>query len=153
MDPLRLTCLGYPVLAKSDGTSIRIQTKKHLALLVYLSIEPSVRRRRDQIATLLWPAATLEDSRHSLATGLSLLRAHLGRDAFESERNTVRLRPGRVVTDVELLLLNDSSAVTSSTSVFLDGFEIPDSPTSSELINSPETLVPFSALGPTIAGT
>ncbi|MCA9723624.1 MAG: trifolitoxin synthesis, TfuA, partial [Gemmatimonadetes bacterium] len=74
MLPWRLFCLGHPVVVGPDGEPVRLRTRKHLALLIYLAIEPPVSHRRDRLAALLWPRATTEEGRHSLATALSMLR-------------------------------------------------------------------------------
>lgn len=129
MLPFRLTCLGPPHLVGPDGEPVRLRTRKHLGLLVYLAIEPSVAHRRDRLAALLWPEAELEEGRHSLATGLSVLRGRLGGDAFEATRDTIRLLPGRVVTDVAMLLAEDPlEHDTLVAGAFLEEFEIPRAP-------------------------
>jgi DNA-binding SARP family transcriptional activator/tetratricopeptide (TPR) repeat protein len=129
MLPHRLTCLGHPRLVGPDGEPIRVRTRKHLALLIWLAVEPARPHRRDRLASLLWPLSPREQGRHSLTTALSLLRGKLGPTAFDTNRETVRLVPGHVVTDLEALegddpLEGDSIAV----GPFLDEFEIPDAP-------------------------
>ncbi len=129
MLPFRLTSLGPPQLVGPDGDPVRFRTRKHLGLLVFLAIEPPVTHRRDRLATLLWPLVELEEGRHSLATALSVLRGRLGSDAFETTRDTIRLLPGRVVTDVALLAAGDPlEGDTLVAGAFLDDFEIPRAP-------------------------
>lgn len=125
MLPWRLFCLGYPAFVGPDGEPIRLRTRKHLALLVYLAVEPPCPHRRDRLAALFWPKAGIDEGRHSLATALSVLRARLGGDAFEAGRDTVRLRPGRVVTDVALLRSGDPLEGDIPAALFLEEFEIP----------------------------
>ncbi|MEO8479661.1 MAG: AAA family ATPase, partial [Gemmatimonadota bacterium] len=125
MLPWRLFCLGYPAFVGPDGEPIRLRTRKHLALLIYLAVEPPAPHRRDRLAALLWPRAGIDEGRHSLATALSVLRARLGGDAFETGRDTVRLRPGRVVTDVALLRSGDPLEGDIPAALFLEEFEIP----------------------------
>ncbi len=129
MLPFRLTCLGPPQLVGPDGDPVRFRTRKHLGLLIFLTIEPPRVHRRDRLATLLWPQVELEEGRHSLATALSVLRGRLGADAFETTRDTIRLLPGRVVTDVSLLVAGDPlEGDTLVAGCFLEEFEIPRAP-------------------------
>ncbi|HET9064522.1 MAG TPA: AAA family ATPase [Gemmatimonadales bacterium] len=139
MLPWRLFCLGYPAFVGPDGEPIRLRTRKHLALLVYLAVEPSVPHRRDRLATLLWPRAGIDEGRHSLATALSVLRARLGGDAFEAGRDTVRLRPGRVVTDVALLRSGDPLEGDIPAALFLEEFEIPHANDFSDWVDAERT--------------
>ncbi len=127
MLPFRLVCLGQPQLFGPDGEPVRFRTRKHLALLVYLAVEPPRAHRRDQLATLLWPDAELEDARHSLATALSVLRGRLGSDAFDSTRDTVRLRSGRVATDTEGIRTEEwMTSADEAIGLFLQDFDIPN---------------------------
>ncbi len=50
--PFTLHCLGRPRLLAPDGRPVRLKTRKHLALLVYLAVEPRVPQRRDRLTTL-----------------------------------------------------------------------------------------------------
>ena len=131
MDSQRyLRCLGQPALFAPNGDPIRFRTRKHLALLVYLAVE-NRSHRRDRLAELLWPKVSSTEARHSLATGLSVLRPRLGLDALETSRDHVRLVPGSVALDLERLRSGDvlGSEVTEPLQVaaFLDGFDIADS--------------------------
>ena len=129
--PRHLRCIGYPVLYSPTGEPERFRTKKHLALLTYLAIESRHTHRRDRLAELLWPGAPLAEARHSLATGLSILRPRVGPGVIESTRDHVKLSPGRIVVDVEQLFAADLRNSLSTNEVqiagFLEGFEIPDS--------------------------
>jgi len=131
MDSQRyLRCLGQPALFAPNGDPIRFRTRKHLALLVYLAVEKRS-HRRDRLAELLWPKVSATEARHSLATGLSVLRPRLGLDALETSRDHVRLVPGSVTLDLDRLRSGDvlGSEVTEPLQVaaFLDGFDIADS--------------------------
>jgi DNA-binding SARP family transcriptional activator/tetratricopeptide (TPR) repeat protein len=125
-----LRCLGQPALLAASGEPIRLRTRKHLALLVYLAVEGGS-HRRDRLAELLWPKVSATEARHSLATALSVLRAKVGWDALETSRDHARLIPGRVTLDLDRLRAGDvlGSEVTGPLEVaaFLDGFEINDS--------------------------
>lgn len=127
MLPHRLRCLGTPHLSGPDGEPVRFRTRKHLALLVYLANVSPAPQRRDKLAAMLWPRADLDEARHSLATALSVLRGRLGADAFEGTRDTVRLLPGRVDTDVAALLSGDPlERDVIGSAGFLEEFEVPD---------------------------
>jgi DNA-binding SARP family transcriptional activator/tetratricopeptide (TPR) repeat protein len=97
-----LRVLGVPALHGPDGEPITFRTRKHFALLVYMALEPAV-HRREKLGALLWPRATTAEARHSLATGLSVLRARLGRERVETTRDTARLVPGSLEIDLDRL--------------------------------------------------
>ncbi|MGH7530743.1 MAG: hypothetical protein ACREMN_10210, partial [Gemmatimonadales bacterium] len=52
-----LRCLGSPSLLTAAGEQVRFRTRKHLALLVRLALEPGRLFTRDYLTDLLWPAA------------------------------------------------------------------------------------------------
>jgi DNA-binding SARP family transcriptional activator/type II secretory pathway predicted ATPase ExeA/tetratricopeptide (TPR) repeat protein len=133
MAPLQhLRCMGVPVLYSAYGDPIKFRTKKHLALLVYLTLDSSSSHRRDKLSELLWPRASIAEARHSLATALSVLRAKLGPEALRTTRDNVSLSRDCISTDLESLLSKGASddLVGSSYEIgrFLDGFDIPDAP-------------------------
>ncbi|HET7042833.1 MAG TPA: hypothetical protein VFI13_12485, partial [Gemmatimonadales bacterium] len=97
-----LRVLGAPALQGPDGEPITFRTRKHFALLIYLALEPQT-HRREKLGALLWPGATTSEARHSLATGLSVLRAKLGRERIETTRDTARLVPGTIELDLDRL--------------------------------------------------
>lgn len=125
-----LRCLGQPVLFALTGEPIRIRTKKHLALLIYLAVEGKRTHRRDRLAELLWPDVPLPEARHSLATALSILRPRLGPGAIEATRDQVKLEEGCVTMDLDRLLAGEIMATATQESLevagFLEGFDIPD---------------------------
>jgi len=129
--PRHLRCIGYPVLYSPGGEPVRFRTKKHLALLVYLAIECRQAHRRDRLAELLWPSAPLPEARHSLATGLSILRPRVGPGVIQSNRDHVVFTPGHVRVDIEQLFRVDNADDVAGSEIeiagFLEGFEIPDS--------------------------
>ncbi|MBL0179362.1 MAG: AAA family ATPase [Gemmatimonadetes bacterium] len=127
MAPFRLSCLGPPVLYGPDGDPIRFRTRKHFALLLYLAVEPGIPHRRDRLATLLWSGADVDEARHSLATALSMIRGRLGAELLDTDRDTVRLMPGRIVTDLQGLDLADPDELDEGPlGPFLEEFDIPD---------------------------
>jgi DNA-binding SARP family transcriptional activator/tetratricopeptide (TPR) repeat protein len=127
-----LRCLGQPALFAPNGELIRFRTKKHLALLVYLAVESRRTHRRDRLAEFLWPNVRASEARHSLATGLSILRPRIGVDALETTREHVSLISGRLELDLDRLLegdvLGEDTVSPLEVAAFLDGFEITDAP-------------------------
>ena len=125
-----LRTLGPPALLGPTGEPVRFRVKKHLALLAYLAVEPTVPHRRDALADFLWPQASASEGRHSLATALSVLRARLGRAAFETTRDTVRLTGAGLELDLTRLasgdVLGDEIRRPLEVGAFLDGLDIPD---------------------------
>lgn len=124
----QIRCLGAPALLTIGGRTVRVRTRKELALLCYLALEQRW-HTRDALAELLWPDRPHKESRHSLAVALSALRGKLGREILESEHDRVRLHAEGVALDVDRLLAGD--IVGSDTEVpldvdgFLEGFEVP----------------------------
>jgi DNA-binding SARP family transcriptional activator/tetratricopeptide (TPR) repeat protein len=127
-----LRCLGGPALFAPNGDPIRFRTKKHLALLVFLAIDKGKAHRRDRLAEFLWPHAQLAEARHSLATGLSILRTRVGAEILDATRDHVTLVPNRLALDLERLqtgeILGDDKRAALEVAAFLEGFEIPDAP-------------------------
>ncbi|HEV8266227.1 MAG TPA: AAA family ATPase [Gemmatimonadales bacterium] len=86
-----------------------------------LALEPGKRFTRDYLTDLLWPTAAPRLANHSLAQGLSVIKAKVARDAVLIQRATVSLAPGWV--DVDAHHLDDGHVEVGGP--FLDGFEIP----------------------------
>jgi DNA-binding SARP family transcriptional activator/tetratricopeptide (TPR) repeat protein len=127
--PPTLRVLGVPALHGPDGEPITFRTRKHFALLIYLALEPQT-HRREKLGALLWPRATTGEARHSLATGLSVLRARLGRERLETDRDTVRLVPGALEIDLDRLARGDVHATETTPALavapLLQEFVVPD---------------------------
>ena len=127
-----LRCLGRPALFSPTGEPVRFRTKKHLALLLYLAVEPPKTHRRDRLAELLWPSAAMAEARHSLATALSVLRPRLVPGSLEATREHVRLDRGQLALDIDRLSSGEVLATDTREPLdiagFLEGFDIPDSP-------------------------
>ncbi len=129
MSSYRLTVLGYPALHDGAGDLVRIRTRKHLGLLIYLVLEPSTPHRRDKLATIFWPRVGIQEARHSLATAISMLRRAIGVDAFEVRADIIRLKPGRVTHDIAFLDGPEEEAVDFTIAArFLEEFDVPDAP-------------------------
>ncbi len=125
-----LRTLGPPALLGPAGDPVRFRVKKHLALLAYLAVEPTTPHRRDALADFLWPQATASEGRHSLATALSVLRARLGRAAFDTTRDTIRFTGVGLELDLTRLASGDVLGADVrpplEVGAFLDGLDIPD---------------------------
>jgi len=117
----RLFTLGPPQLLTASGEQVRFRTRKHFALLARLALEAGHRFTRDYLMDLLWPDTPARLGRHSLAQGISVLKAKLGRDTVQIQKATVALAEGAV--DVDAHHLDDSQAEIQGR--FLDGFEVP----------------------------
>ncbi|MGH7593063.1 MAG: AfsR/SARP family transcriptional regulator, partial [Gemmatimonadales bacterium] len=127
MLPYRLTVFGPPELHAPNGDPVRFRTRKHFALLVYLAIEPPMAHRRDKLASLLWSRSDSDEARHSLATGLSLLRGRIGADAFDATRDTIRLLPGAVTSEIQTLERdNPADPNGPALGAFLEDFDFDD---------------------------
>ena len=115
-----LHCLGAPGLFTVAGEQVRFRTRKHLALLVRLALEPGKQFTRDYLSDLLWPDAAPKLANHSLAQGLSVIKAKVAREAVVIQRATVGLAAGWIDVDINHFAGNDVSI----DGPFLDGFEI-----------------------------
>ena len=102
-----LHCLGTPALFAVSGEQVPFRTRKHLALLVRLALEPGKQFTRDYLADLLWPEAPPRHANHSLAQGLSVIKAKISREAVVLRRATVGLAAGWVDVDVLRLAAKD----------------------------------------------
>src|SRR6266540_634280 len=116
-----LHSLGGPALFTVAGEPVRFRTRKHLALLVRLALEPGKQFTRDYLADLLWPEAAPQLANHSLAQGLSVIKAKVARQAVVIQRATVGLAANWIDVDVNHLGEGDVRI----DGPFLDGFEIP----------------------------
>ncbi len=123
--PFSLHCLGQPRLVAPDGRPVRLKTRKHLALLVYLAVEPRVPQRRDRLTSLLWERAPTSEGRHSLATALSVLRAKLGRDRLDGGRDWVRLRAPDLDLDLDRLARGEVLPTDLMPALDVGGFRAP----------------------------
>jgi len=102
------------------GEQVGFRTRKHLALLVRLALEPGKQFTRDYLADLLWPTAAPKLANHSLAQGLSVIKAKIAREAVVLRRATVGLAAGWIDVDVNHLASNEVSI----DGPFLDALQI-----------------------------
>jgi DNA-binding SARP family transcriptional activator/tetratricopeptide (TPR) repeat protein len=115
-----MRCLGAPALFTVAGEQVGFRTRKHLALLIRMGLEPGKQFTRDYLADLLWPNAAPKLANHSLAQGLSVIKAKIARDAVVLRRATVGLAAGWIDVDVNHLSSNDVGI----DGPFLDALEI-----------------------------
>ena len=130
--PYSLRCLGTVELRSPGGDLVRLRTRKHIALLVFLAVEARISHRRERLADLLWPGASAAEGRHSLATALSVLRGRFGTEGFESGRDNVRFTSTDLTLDLDRLakgdVLETEFIPALDVAPFLEDFEIDDAP-------------------------
>ena len=130
--PFHLRCLGRPQLISPGGEPVRLRVRKHLAVLVYLALEPRGQHRRERMADLLWPNVSPRDGRHSVATAISMLRGKLGRELVQGDRDHVQLVGSGLTLDLDRLaagkILGDDFVPALEIGGFLEDFEIADAP-------------------------
>src|SRR2546426_8260622 len=68
-----LRSLGGPALFTVAGEPVRFRTRKHLALLIRLALEPGKQFTRDYLADLLWPEARSEEHTSELQSPCNLV--------------------------------------------------------------------------------
>jgi DNA-binding SARP family transcriptional activator len=87
--PIELRALGAPSVRRA-GTVLAFDTRKALALLVYLAVEEHA-HTRDALAALLWPEGDPEHARGALRRTLSAVRKAVGPEALEVNRSSVAI--------------------------------------------------------------
>src|ERR687897_296457 len=87
MAELRIALLGPPRVER-DGAPIEVDTRKAIALLAYLAMQPE-RHGRDAVAGLLWPDYDTEHARGALRRTLSTLNKAVGPGWLAADRTTV----------------------------------------------------------------
>src|SRR5919204_3228918 len=99
MAELWIALLGPPRVDR-DGAPIEVDTRKAIALLAYLAVEPE-RHGRDAVAGLLWPEYDTEHARGALRRTLSALNKALGGRWLVADRLRVGLDGEGIELDVE----------------------------------------------------
>ena len=101
MPRLTLSLLGPPRV-EVDGRPVEVDTRKAIALLMYLAVTGQA-HRRDTLATLLWPDYDQERARASLRRTLSALKKGLGGNWLDVHREQIGLLDSSEVSiDIEL---------------------------------------------------
>jgi DNA-binding SARP family transcriptional activator len=129
-----------------NGRAIAFRTRKSLALLAYLALDPGP-HPRERLADLLWPEADVVDARTSLRTALIYVRQALGPSGdsvIMATRESLGVRPGAPL-DLDVQALADAlqlargsqgkmlrgqieAAVDQYRGPFLAGLLLPDAP-------------------------
>lgn len=146
MAAYKLFCLGSPSLALGDQP-VKLEMRKALALLVYLRL---VGRScsREVLAATFWPEHDQQHAHANLRRVLSSLRASLGADILEADREQVGINESaQIWSDVEVFhqllakaknhshhageicpdcLANQEEAIQLYRGDFLEGFNLED---------------------------
>ncbi len=103
MSTLTVRLLGSPQVAL-DGKTIRIDTRKAIALFAYLALERQA-QRRSTLSVLLWPESDRERGRSALRRTLAAFNKAAGHQWLVTDRKTIRLNweaveSGELIVDV-----------------------------------------------------
>jgi DNA-binding SARP family transcriptional activator len=101
IDRLEISVLGSPSI-EADGLPLRVDTRKAIALLVYLAVTERA-QSRERLADLLWPDYDEARSRAALRRTLSTLRKALGDRWVSADRSGISLDPAGVALDAKIL--------------------------------------------------
>ena len=99
MESLKLYWLGHTLL-ELKGRAVKLETRKAVALLAYLSLTPG-KCQREILATMFWPEGNQQKALANLRRTLSSLNSSLP-GWIEADRETIALkRSGRLWVDVD----------------------------------------------------
>src|SRR3954447_7578374 len=87
---LDIRVLG-PLEVLVDGSPIRVDTRKALAIVALLAVEGRP-YARDELAAMFWPESDDASARGAFRRTLSVLRSALGERWLRADRATVALR-------------------------------------------------------------
>ncbi|HSB02798.1 MAG TPA: BTAD domain-containing putative transcriptional regulator, partial [Anaerolineales bacterium] len=119
MPTIRLSWLGPPLI-EVDGHAVRLEMRKTLALLAYLSLSPQS-TSRETMATMFWPEYDQQHALSNLRRNLSSLAGSLPPGCLYADRERIELQMGdEVQVDVKefhrlLLHANAHSHLTNQT--------------------------------------
>jgi predicted ATPase/DNA-binding SARP family transcriptional activator len=130
MGRLILRLLGTPEVSHAEQP-LTFQTRKVLALLVFLAVEQGV-HSRDKITALLWPESDEERGKASLRRALSYLRESLEETSHEHSGN-VPLQPPHVLIEHQTLSFNFASDFEIDTQTLETAFTLARRRSSGEL--------------------
>ncbi|MEZ4734641.1 MAG: hypothetical protein R3E79_46715 [Caldilineaceae bacterium] len=107
MSLLTLRALGAFAVTIQATTVTAFPTDKIRALLIYLALENDLPQHRERLAALFWPEIdqtlalnNLRVTLHRLRETLEKVQPGLGATLIESTRQTIRLLPTLITTDV-----------------------------------------------------
>lgn len=98
MSGLEISVLGSPRIT-ADGAAVHVDTRKAIALLVYLAVSGRP-QSRDRLCGLLWPEYEQDRARAALRRTLSSLRKALGERWVSADRLAIALDPEGISVDV-----------------------------------------------------
>lgn len=92
-----------PARLTIDGVEVPLSSRKALAILLYLALQPTRSESRERLATLLWSESGDEHARAALRQTLRRLKADLEAvgDFLEADRSMLRLRAPVLVDIIE----------------------------------------------------
>lgn len=89
---LNVKVLGTPTIRRSDGTPVRLQSRKQTGVLLYLALEGREQPvQRDRLMELFWPDVARERAYQSLCQAVTEIRVVLGRDAVAATGDALML--------------------------------------------------------------
>ena len=92
MEHLKVYLLGAPRIER-NGESVKVDTRKAVALLAYLAVTAES-HTRDTLSALFWPDSDLSRARGALRRTLSALNRALAGEGLRADRSSVRFEPG-----------------------------------------------------------
>ena len=104
--------LGGFSLRDEKGRDVPLRSRKARALMGYLLVSGGAAERREKLASLLWSESTTEQAFDSLRHCISELRRAERSGGFpflDADRETIRIDPSKVRTDLEELKAHLSS--------------------------------------------
>lgn len=126
-----LSLLGPPGVEK-DGRAVEFETRKAVAILAYLALNPG-RQPRERLAAMFWPEASPERARGALRRTLSAIRTSPVGDRLQADNATAALLAEGVAIDAirfrELRgARKHAQAIALFVGDFLAGFSLRDAP-------------------------
>lgn len=97
MPRLALHLLGSPYIERDD-VLVSVDTRKALALIAYLAVNPGY-QSRDTLAALLWSESDQASARGALRRTLSVLNTALGGSGLEIEREAIAFKQEAIWCD------------------------------------------------------
>ncbi|WP_166038461.1 BTAD domain-containing putative transcriptional regulator [Sphingosinicella sp. YJ22] len=144
MNPWKLKLLGDCLLSSPSGHPTRLSTRKSLALMAYLAVQPDRRARRQRLSDLLWEDADADQGRLHVRKALWLLRSESAKADSDApapvagDGEWLAIPDGLVATDVDDFLLaadaagDDPERLEAAAALyagdFLGGFAIRNAP-------------------------
>ncbi len=97
---ITIRCFGEVAAVDPEGVRLPLQSRKHLAVLLFLVAHPRTVHTRDKLGWMLWENGV--NTRHSVSQALYDIRSAVG-PVVEVGQNSIRLRRGRLVYEADLL--------------------------------------------------